>query len=192
MRIGLEILAENPAMAKSWGNCLLLCNQASVTSNFEPSWKVVKESIGEKLVGFFGPQHGFHSTVQDNMIETTDSFGPYGLPVYSLYSETREPSEDMLRGADTILIDIQIVGCRVYTFKYTIAACLRAAKKYGKKVVILDRPNPMGGKLVEGRVLELAAKSFVGEFEIPMRHGLTPAEAGLLFNKNIRIPKLLN
>jgi uncharacterized protein YbbC (DUF1343 family) len=185
VRIGLELLATDPMMAKSWGNCLLLCNQASVTSTFKPAWEVVREVLGDKLIGFFGPQHGFHSTVQDNMIETGDGLGPYGLPVYSLYSDTREPSEQMLEGADTILIDIQIVGCRVYTFKYTIAACLRAAKKYGKKVVILDRPNPMGGRLVEGRVLELAAKSFVGEFEIPMRHGLTPAEAGLLFNKNI-------
>lgn len=110
---------------------------------------------------------------------------PTNLPVFSLYSETRQPTSSMVEKVDTLLIDIQIVGCRVYTFKYTIAACLRAAKLYGKKVVILDRPNPLGGQITEGRVLETAASSFVGEFSIPMRHGLTPGEIAKFFNKEI-------
>jgi uncharacterized protein YbbC (DUF1343 family) len=91
----------------------------------------------------------------------------------------------MLKDVDTVVIDLQITGCRVYTFKYTIAACLRAAKKYSKKVVLLDRPNPLGGVWVEGNALELSASSFVGEFEIPMRHALSAAETALLFNQKI-------
>ena len=185
MKVGLELLRENPKMTEDWGRCGLLCNQASVTKDFQASWNVIRQAIGERLVCFFGPQHGFHSTVQDNMIETEHSKGPFGLPIYSLYSDTREPTKEMVEGIDTFLIDIQIVGCRVYTFKYTIAGCLRAAKKYNKRVVILDRPNPLGGAFIEGNVLDLKAQSFVGEFEIPLRHGLTPGEAARLFNGKI-------
>lgn len=185
-KFGLEILQAKPQLAQGWGRCALLCNQASLTSDFAPAWEVMHQVLGPRLKAFLSPQHGFHATVQDNMIETEHAKHPiYQIPIYSLYSETREPTPAMLQDIDTIVIDIQIVGCRVYTFKYTIAACLRAAKKLGKRVVILDRPNPMGGVMVEGRVLDLKAKSFVGEFPIPMRHGLTAAEAARLFNKDI-------
>ena len=186
MKLGIERLALTPQIAKGWGRCAFLGNQASVTPEFAPSWVLLHELLGDRLVAFFGPQHGFHATVQDNMIETAHNSGPFGLPVYSLYSETREPSDAMLKNVDTIVVDLQLTGCRVYTFKYTIAACLRAAKRLGKHVVILDRPNPLGGTQIEGRALDLAARSFVGEFEIPMRHGLTTAEASLLFNRSIK------
>lgn len=185
MKVGLEVLRDNPALHKGWGRMGLLCNQASVTRDFTPAWDILWDVNPSNLKCYFGPQHGFHSTVQDNMIETGHGKGPKGLPLYSLYSETREPSEEMLHGIDSIVIDLQIVGCRVYTYKYTIAACLRAAKKYQKKVVILDRPNPLGGVTVEGRCLDLRARSFVGEFEIPLRHGLSSGEAAKLFNRTI-------
>lgn len=185
MKLGIERLVENPILAKAWGRCAFLGNQASLTPDFKPSWVLLHELLGENLVAFFGPQHGFHATVQDNMIETSHHTGPFGLPVYSLYSETREPNDSMMDNLDTIVVDLQLTGCRVYTFKYTIAACLRAAKRLGKRVVILDRPNPLGGTQIEGRCLDLKAQSFVGEFEIPMRHALTTAEAALLFNQRI-------
>jgi uncharacterized protein YbbC (DUF1343 family) len=185
LRFGIERLASEPSMAKTWGRCALLCNQASVTQNFEPAWAVLHQTMGSKLTAFFGPQHGFHATLQDNMIESVDATGPFSLPVYSLYSRTREPTDRMLEGVDTIVIDLQIVGCRVYTFKYTIAACLRAAKRTGKKVVVLDRPNPVGGQIIEGIVLQPHLKSFVGEFLIPLRHGLSVGEAALFFNREI-------
>lgn len=185
MDIGLERLAANPEWAADWGNCMLVANQASVTREYIPSWQICREILGDRLVGFLGPQHGFHATVQDNMIETKHGSGPYGLPVYSLYSETRQPSEQMLEGVDTILIDLQLVGCRVYTFKYTIAGCIRAAKAYNKRVVILDRPNPLGGKKLEGRVLSPDVYSFVGEFSIPLRHGLSVAEAARFFARSL-------
>ena len=186
MKLGIDRLRESPDLAKNWGNIGFLANQSSYTSDFKFSLSVVTDLFSDKLKCLFGPQHGFVATVQDNMIETDHISHPdLNIPIYSLYSETREPTEEMVQNIDTILIDIQIVGCRVYTFKYTIAGCLRAAKKFGKKVVVLDRPNPVGGVNVEGRVLDLSRKSFVGEFEIPMRHGLTPAEAALLFNASV-------
>ncbi|MCX6127948.1 MAG: DUF1343 domain-containing protein [Proteobacteria bacterium] len=186
MKLGIEVLAASPHLARTWGRCALLCNQASVTPNFQSSWVLLHSLLGPRLAAFFGPQHGFHATVQDNMIETGhQARGPFGLPVYSLYSETREPRKEMLDNIDTIIVDLQIVGCRVYTFKYTIAGCLRIAKKLGKKVVILDRPNPLNGQHIEGRVLHPAARSFVGEYEIPLRHGLSVAEAALFFNADI-------
>ncbi|MFW7377907.1 MAG: exo-beta-N-acetylmuramidase NamZ domain-containing protein [Oligoflexus sp.] len=185
MELGIERLAANPQWSQSWGRCALVCNQASLNHDFYPSWQLCRDILGERLLAFFGPQHGFHATLQDNMIESEHAKGPFNLPVYSLYSETREPTEEMMSGIDTILVDLQIVGCRVYTFKYTVAACLRAAKKFGKKLVVLDRPNPLGGQVAEGRVLDLEVRSFVGEFSIPLRHGLTIGEAAQLFNKNI-------
>ncbi len=183
---GLEVFASNPKLARSWGRCGLLSNQASVTPSFVPAWRLVSELLEKRLVALFGPQHGFAGVVQDNMIETGHArHQPTGLPIYSLYSETRQPTEEMLRGLDTLIIDLQIVGCRIYTWKSTIAACLRAAKRDGKHVVILDRPNPVGGELVEGRVLDADAHSFVGEYPIPMRHALTAAEAAQFFNESI-------
>lgn len=187
MKIGLERVLENPKLLNSIGPFALLSNQASVDKGLQPSWKQLHQAFPTELKCLFGPQHGFESTVQDNMIETEHAIHPpSGLPLYSLYSETREPTPKMLEGVDTILIDIQISGTRIYTYKYTIAACLRAAKKLNKKVIVLDRPNPLGGEIVEGNVLHEGARSFVGEFAIPMRHGLTPGEAAIFFNREIQ------
>jgi uncharacterized protein YbbC (DUF1343 family) len=184
---GLERVIANPEMAKSWGRCGLVANQASVTSQYKTAWTELHRILGPRLVALFGPQHGFYGTKQDNMIETNHTtFGTTGLPLYSLYSETREPTGSMLENLDTIVVDLQIVGCRIYTWKATIAGCLRAAKKHGKKIVILDRPNPVGGELCEGRVLDPDCTSFVGEYPIPMRHGLTSAEAARFFNQWIQ------
>jgi len=183
---GLDRLAKNPELAKGWGRCGLVSNQASTTADFVPAWKILNDNTYCELMTLFGPQHGFESTVQENMIESDHSTHiPTGLKVYSLYSETREPTEAMLSQVDTIVVDLQVTGCRIYTYKYTLAACLRAANKYGRKVVVLDRHNPLGGVCIEGNVLEAATKSFVGEFEIPIRHGLTMGEAAKLFNLEI-------
>jgi uncharacterized protein YbbC (DUF1343 family) len=184
--VGLEKLIKEPSLTKSWGRCGLVANQASVTKDFGVAWDVLQSMLGPRLTALFGPQHGFYGTKQDNMIETDhDIHRPTGLPLYSLYSETRAPSKKMLESVDTIVIDLQIVGCRIYTWKATIAGCLRAAKNYNKKVVILDRPNPVGGEVLEGRVLDRDCLSFVGEYPIPMRHGLTSGEAARFFNSFI-------
>lgn len=182
--VGLERLQESDTRA--WGRVGLLCNQASVTHDFRPAWAVMQALLGKRLVSLFGPQHGFAGTAQDNMIETTHTRHlATGLPVHSLYSEAREPTAAMLQDIDTLVIDLQIVGCRIYTWKSTIGGCLRAAKKHGKKIVVLDRPNPVGGVIIEGRVLDDDCHSFVGQFPMPMRHGLTAAEAATFFNTGI-------
>jgi uncharacterized protein YbbC (DUF1343 family) len=139
---------------------------------------------GSLSVGaIFGPQHGFHSTLQDNMIETAHAEDKCRrVPVYSLYSETREPTREMLEGLDALVIDLQDVGTRVYTFIYTMSNCLKAAARVGLPVIVCDRPNPVGGVEVEGPMLRAGFESFVGLFPIALRHGMTMGELARLFN----------
>ena len=186
MRFGVEVLRQDPSLAAGWGRCGLLCNQASVADDFSPSWHICKDILGDRLACLFSPQHGFESTVQDNMIETADSIhAPTGLPIYSLYQQVRQPTAAMLQGLDTLIVDLQISGTRVYTFKYTVAGMLRAAAEHGLQVVVLDRPNPLGGEVLEGRVLDLDVRSFVGEYPLPMRHGLSVGEFAQFCNREI-------
>jgi len=166
----------------------LVCNPASVDASFRHTADRLVDDPDITLAALFGPQHGFRSDLQDNMIET-----PHGrdcrrkVPIFSLYSDTREPTADMLRGLDVLIVDLQDVGTRVYTFVYTMANCLRAARRYGVPVLVCDRPNPIGGDVVEGARLEEPWTSFVGQFPIPMRHGMTIGELALLFNDSFGI-----
>lgn len=186
LRIGLEVLRHRPDLAKDWGTCALLSNQASVSDRYEPAYQICHRILSRRLVALFGPQHGFWGTAQDNMIETAHERMPgLDIPVYSLYAEIRQPTAEMLDGIDTLIVDIQVVGCRIYTFKATISACLRAAKQREVRVVILDRPNPLGGTVVEGRCPDADMLSFVAPDHLPMRHGLSVGEAAKFFNRNI-------
>ncbi|MFI5178163.1 MAG: exo-beta-N-acetylmuramidase NamZ domain-containing protein, partial [Vicinamibacterales bacterium] len=143
------------------------------------------EAAGVRIGALFGPQHGFQSDVQENMIESPHAKDArWRVPVYSLYSETREPTAAMLAGLDAIVIDLQDVGTRIYTYIYTMANCLRAARTHGVPVVVCDRPNPIGGVAVEGPMLEPGFTSFVGQFPIPMRHGMTIGELARMFNEH--------
>jgi len=166
----------------------LVCNPASVDANLDHAADLLLRAPGVTLAALFGPQHGFRADLQDNMIES-----PHGaddrrrVPVYSLYSETREPTAEMLQGLDVLVVDLQDVGARIYTFIYTMANCLRAAARHGVPVVVCDRPNPIGGEAVEGPMLEAGYESFVGLFPIPMRHGLTVGELAILFNTHFGI-----
>jgi uncharacterized protein YbbC (DUF1343 family) len=140
------------------------------------------------LAAVFGPQHGFRADLQDNMIESPHARDARRrVPVYSLYSETREPTAEMLAGLDALVIDLQDVGARIYTFVYTMANCLRAAARHGVPVIVCDRPNPIGGVAVEGPTLVEGYESFVGLFPIPMRHGMTIGELARLFNERFGI-----
>lgn len=183
IRLGIEnLLAENKLRGKRIG---LLCNQASVNHRFDHAADLCKNAFGGKLTALFGPQHGIRGDVQDNMVETAHAVDrATNIPIYSLYSETREPTAEMLADVDVLICDLADVGCRVYTFVYTIANCLRAAAKLGKKVVVCDRPNPINGTQIEGNLLDPEYASFVGQFPIPMRHGLTVGELMLLFQKH--------
>lgn len=166
----------------------LLCNSASIDAAFHHTADRLWEEPDIALTTLFSPQHGFWSDVQDNMIETPHSTHPdYNIPIHSLYSDNREPMAEMLHNIDTLVIDLQDVGTRVYTYIYTMANCLRAAKRQNIPVVVCDRPNPIGGDLVEGPMLEPGYESFVGQFPVPLRHGLTIGELASLFNDHFGI-----
>ncbi len=187
IRVGLEKLADSGLLLKD-KRLGLLCNQASTDRNLRHSRDVLLDLYGDGLTCLFSPQHGFFSEKQDNMIESAHQKDPVsGLPVFSLYGETRRPDAAMFDHLDVLLIDIVDVGTRVYTFLYTMAYCLEAAAEYGKQVVVLDRPNPVGGAAVEGNVLEADCTSFVGLYPIPMRHGMTFGELALFINKEFAI-----
>src|SRR6186997_3429734 len=162
----------------------VVCNHASVDRGFLHIVDRLAAADDVKLAAIFGPQHGFRSDVQDNMIETPHRDDPSRrVPVYSLYSETREPTAEMLKGLDALVIDLQDIGARIYTYIYTMANCLRACGRHGVPVIVCDRPNPINGTDVEGHLLRRGFESFVGLFPIPMRHGMTMAELARLFNE---------
>ena len=166
----------------------LVCNPASVDGELRHVADLFGQHGTVTLAALFGPQHGFRSDVQDNMIETGHGQDcTRRVPVYSLYSETREPTAAMLSGIDALVIDLQDVGSRIYTFIYTMANCLIAARKQGVKAIVCDRPNPIGGTGVEGPMLVRGYESFVGQYPIPMRHGMTIGELATLFNSEFGI-----
>ena len=183
--LGIEKLCEERAYLLKGRKVGLVCNQASVDHELRHSADVLKSLAGVQLTTLFGPQHGIRGDVQDNMIETPHTKDlETGLTVFSLYSETREPTEEMLRDVDVLVCDLQDVGCRIYTFVYTIANCMRVASRLGKRVIVCDRPNPIGGVAVEGNLLESGFESFVGQFQLPTRHGMTAGELAKMFNEH--------
>jgi len=165
----------------------IVCNPASIDAQFRHVIDRL-EAGGVRVGAIFGPQHGFRSDLQENMIESPHGDDPSrGVRVYSLYSETRMPTAEMLKGLDALVIDLQDVGTRIYTYIYTMANCLIAAAAQQLPVVVCDRPNPIGGHLVEGPMLEDGFTSFVGQYPIPMRHGMTIGELARMFNEHFAI-----
>jgi uncharacterized protein YbbC (DUF1343 family) len=166
----------------------LLSNQASLDRHLKSSKEVISRLLPNQLKVLFGPQHGYGGEDQDNMVETEHAFDrELNIPVFSLYSKVREPSKEVLDLIDVLIIDLQDVGTRVYTFASTMLNCLRAMAESSKKVLILDRPNPLGGQLIEGNLLRPELYSFVGPFDLPMRHGLTMGEMARIFDHVFQI-----
>jgi uncharacterized protein YbbC (DUF1343 family) len=183
---GLDLLAPETLPGRDVG---LLSHYAAVDRDLRSSVEIIASMDGVRLRAVFGPQHGFFGETQDNMIEWRGYTHPlHGIPVYSLYGATREPTPDMLDGLDCLVVDLQDVGSRYYTYIYTMALCMRRCAEAGIPVLVLDRPNPLGFTLVEGRSLEAGFESFVGMYPIPVRHGLTIAELARLFAKLDCIP----
>ena len=185
---GIDVLMEGKPPWRKGRRIGLLCNHASVNRQLLHTRILLQERFGSELTCLFYPQHGFNAEKQDNMVESdhlTDQ--ETGLPLFSLYGASRKPTREMFDNIDLLVIDIQDVGTRVYTFLYTMAYCLEAARAFGKKVVILDRPNPIGGLRVEGNLLTSENRSFVGLYPLPMRHGLTFAELGRYINREFGI-----
>ena len=165
----------------------LLANQASVDGTVRHTRDRLLQA-GVRLTTLVAPQHGYFGELQANMIESDDAVdAELGIPIFSLYGKTRRPTPEMLARMDVLVIDLQDVGTRVYTFGTTLALCLEAARVAGTRLAVLDRPNPIGGHRIEGNVLDLDRRSFVGHFPIPMRHGLTMAEMARLYNDAFEI-----
>ena len=188
MNFGIERLLEDRAALKrlSGRRVALLAHPASVTAQLAHSLDALA-AVGVKLSAAFGPQHGLRGDKQDNMVESPDFRDPvHGIPVFSLYGEVRRPSARMMESFDVLLVDLQDLGCRVYTFLTTLRYVLEAAAQHGKAVWVLDRPNPVG-RPVEGLKLRAGWESFVGAGAMPMRHGLTLGEAGRWFVNSLQL-----
>jgi uncharacterized protein YbbC (DUF1343 family) len=189
VELGLEVALEAPPdLLRTSRGFGLLANQASVDRTFRHAPEVLHERFPGQCKALFGPQHGLWSTEQDNMIETRHgAHARLSVPVHSLYSETRKPSQQMLDGLDLFVVDLQDVGTRVYTYIWTLVHCMEACAQKGIPVLVLDRPNPVGGDVAEGPLLDLRFTSFVGGAAIPMRHGLTLGELARLCNDRLAL-----
>ncbi len=188
VKTGLDIVRDSPDCLERFGSLGLLYNQASIDSNLSLAPLVVESVLPGRLKALFGPQHGVGLTEQDNMIESGHvTHKKLNIPIYSLYEASRRPSPHMLKDLDAVLVDIQDVGTRVYTFATTALYLMQACADLQKTVVILDRPNPINGQDVEGNVLDSAFSSFVGPYPIPMRHGMTLGELMFYYNSKYGI-----
>ena len=188
VRPGIELfLAQNPEFARD-AKVGAVVHPASVLPGLQHTADALFNRRNFKLVSLFGPQHGARGEKQDNMIESEFYRDPdIGIPVHSLYGATRRPTEAMMQDIDLLLFDLQDAGTRVYTFIYTMAYCMEACAQWGKRMVVLDRPNPINGRQVEGNLLNEGYRSFVGLYPIPMRHGMTTGELAQFFNAEFNI-----
>ena len=183
MKFGIERLIEDPTLRAPLAGrrIALLAHPASVTRDLTHSLDALAALPDVTLTAAFGPQHGLRGDKQDNMVESPDYLDPrLGIPVFSLYGEVRRPTDAMMDSFDVLLVDLQDLGCRIYTFITTLRYVLEAAAQHGKAVWVLDRPNP-AGRPVEGLTLREGWESFVGAGAMPMRHGMTMGELGHWF-----------
>ncbi len=183
---GLEVLCRSDCTVLAGQRVGLLVHPASVDRRLRHATDLLLAAQQVDLRCLFGPQHGLRGETQDNMVEWQGFRDPAtGLPAYSLYGDVRRPTAEMLADIDTLVVDLQDVGARYYTFIWTLLLCLEACARYGKRVVVLDRPNPLGGVQREGTILQPEYASFVGLAPIPMRHGLTIGELARHFQTSL-------
>jgi uncharacterized protein YbbC (DUF1343 family) len=189
IKFGLDRLLEDPTLRKPLAGqrIALLAHPASVTADLTHALDALAALPDLKLTAAFGPQHGLRGDKQDNMVESPDFLDPrHGIPVFSLYGEVRRPTPAMMDTFDVLLIDLQDLGCRIYTFITTLRYLLEAAAEHGKTVWVLDRPNP-AGRPVEGLLLRSGWESFVGAGPLPMRHGMTMGELARWFIATLKL-----
>ncbi|MBW2307740.1 MAG: DUF1343 domain-containing protein [Deltaproteobacteria bacterium] len=179
---GLESVIQNPPGCLKAKRIGLLSNPASVDTRYRHASQLISEAFPGQLRALFGPQHGIRGEKQDNMVESGNEWEPaLDIPVFSLYGAVRSPTPEMLREIEVLVVDIQDVGTRVYTFIQSLALCMEACVQSGITIVVLDRPNPLGGVAVEGPLLRQEFRSFVGLCPLPLRHGLTVGELARLY-----------
>ncbi|MEW6674439.1 MAG: DUF1343 domain-containing protein [Nitrospirota bacterium] len=182
LRIGVDLFERNWPRKLKGARVGLLVHPASVNKSLEHAVNLFVKPRKFELKALFGPQHGIYGETQDNMIEWEGFRDTQtGLPIFSLYGHTRKPEPEMLKDIDVLVIDLQDVGSRYYTFIWTMELCMQACMEMNKSLVILDRPNPIGGYITEGPVLDMAYTSFVGQRPLPIRHGMTIGEIALYF-----------
>jgi uncharacterized protein YbbC (DUF1343 family) len=189
MKTGLDRLLAEPELRRplKGRRVALLAHPASVTADLTHALDALAALPEIRLSAAFGPQHGLRGDKQDNMMESPDFLDPQlGIPVFSLYGEVRRPSAVMMDSFDVLLVDLQDLGCRIYTFITTLRYVLEEAAHFGKTVIVLDRPNP-AGRPVEGLTLQPGWESFVGAGPMPMRHGLTLGEMGHWFVRTLKL-----
>jgi uncharacterized protein YbbC (DUF1343 family) len=189
VKFGLDRLLAEPGLRRPLAGrrVALLAHPASVTAELDHALDAIAAVGDVRLTAAFGPQHGLRGDKQDNMVESPDFHDPaHGIPVFSLYGEVRRPTDAMLDTFDVLLVDLQDLGCRIYTFITTLRYVLEAAARCGKAVWVLDRPNPVG-RPVEGLTLRAGWESFVGAGPMPMRHGLTLGELGHWFIRHLSL-----
>jgi uncharacterized protein YbbC (DUF1343 family) len=186
VRTGLEGLLARPEPVRGQ-RVGLVANPSSVTPDLVHASLALRAAKGMRLVALFGPEHGITADAQDLVEVGHSRDAGTGLPVYSLYGATRVPAPEMLAGLDAMVFDVQDVGARYYTFVYTMLHVLEACTRERKRVVVLDRPNPLGGVAVEGNVLDPAYRSFVGLHPLAVRHGMTVGELALMFREELSL-----
>lgn len=184
---GVDVLVRDKFAALGRGTVGLITNHTGLTLDGAATADVLAESSRVALKAFFGPEHGIRGAVDEKVPDSKDP--KTGLPVFSLYGERYEPTAEQLAGIDTLVYDIQDIGCRFYTFLSTLGHCLTAAAKHGKRFIVLDRPNPIGGAVVEGPLADKDRLAFVAYHPIPVRHGMTMGELARLIvvEKNLKL-----
>ena len=185
VKTGLDVLLAEKLHLLRGRRVGLVTNPTGVTSDLESTVDVLHRAPGVQLAALFGPEHGFRASAPDGVAVASGRDRRTGLPVHSLYGPTKKPTPEMLAGLDVLVFDLQDCGARFYTYTWTLRYCLEAAAENRLPLLVLDRPNPIGGEAVEGPVLDRRFASFVGDWPIPIRHGLTLGELATLFNRTI-------
>jgi uncharacterized protein YbbC (DUF1343 family) len=187
VRIGIDHLTHDVPPQIRGRRVGLITNQTGVTRDGRSSIDVLAEAPGVELVALYSPEHGIRGTAAPGEKVASGVDDRTGLPIHSLYGETRKPTPAMLRGVEALVFDIQDIGARPYTYIYTMALGMEAAREAGIPFVVLDRPNPINGVAIEGNLLEPAFSTFVGMYPIPIRHGMTAGELARMFNREFGI-----
>jgi len=185
VKTGLDVLLAEKLHLLRGRRVGLVTNPTGVTSDLQSTVDVLHRAAGVHLAALFGPEHGFSASAPDGVAVASERDRRTGLPVHSLYGPTKKPTPEMLAGLDVLVFDLQDCGARFYTYTWTLLYCLEAAAENGLPLLVLDRPNPIGGEAVEGPVLDRRFASFVGDWPIPIRHGMTLGELATLFNRSI-------
>ncbi|WP_035101584.1 DUF1343 domain-containing protein [Aneurinibacillus terranovensis] len=185
IKLGDDLLLSKYSQLINGKKIGLITNQTGVNSEGKSTIDVLADYKETTLTALYGPEHGIDGKASAGTYVKSYTHPTLGIPVYSLYGDTRMPTADMLRNVDVLVFDIQDIGARSYTYMSTLNYCMKAAKNYSKPMIVLDRPNPLGGNTVDGPVLEDTYKSFVGVDNLPMTHGMTAGELARFFNRNI-------